>query len=95
MRGLLGSAHHRARPRRLVSANFENASRIRAFGLRSYFWTRRPQLVGLPTADAGNDLVETGSAPLRRLQPAIVSTELLRYNVVLTVGADQSAPSSS
>ena len=28
-------------PRRLVSANFENASRIRAFGLRSYFRTRR------------------------------------------------------
>ena len=25
----------------LVSANFENASRIRAFGLRSYFRTRR------------------------------------------------------
>ena len=28
-------------PRRLVSANFENVSRIRAFGLRSYFRTRR------------------------------------------------------
>ena len=28
-------------PRRLVSANFENASRIRAFWLRSYFFTRR------------------------------------------------------
>ena len=48
-----------------------------------------PQLIGLPTAGAGNDLVETGSAPLRRLQPALVSTELLRYNVVLTVGAGQ------
>ena len=28
-------------------------------------------------------------APLRRLQPAFVSTELLRYNVVLTVGSGQ------
>ena len=35
---------------------------------------------------------ETGSAPLRRLQPTIVSTELLRYNVVLTVGSGQLLP---
>ena len=31
-------------PRRLVSANFENAYRIRAFGFRSYFLTRRRRL---------------------------------------------------
>ena len=39
------------------------------------------------TLARANDLVETGCAPLRRLQPALVSTELLRYNVVLTVGS--------
>ena len=38
---------------------------------------------------AGSDLVETGCATLRRFQPALVSTELLRYNVVLTVGLGQ------
>jgi hypothetical protein len=36
---------------------------------------------------AGSDLVETGGAWRSRFQPALVSTELLRYNVVLTVGS--------
>ena len=39
-------------PRRLVSANFENASRIRAFGLRSCFWTRRAPTFDLNTGRA-------------------------------------------
>jgi hypothetical protein len=38
---------------------------------------------------AGSDLVETGGAWRSRFQPALVSTELLRYNVVLTVGSGQ------
>ena len=44
---------------------------------------------------ARNVLVETGSAPLRRLQPAIVRTELLRYNVVLTMGSGQAGVGST
>ena len=47
------------------------------------------KLTGLSPAGAGSDLVETGCAPLRRLQPALVSTELLRYDVVLTMGSGQ------
>ena len=54
MRGLVGSAYTEPVPRRLVSANFGNASRIRAFGLRSYFWTQRVRTV--PAASVGEEV---------------------------------------
>ena len=45
--------------------------------------------LGLPAPGAGSDVVEPGSAPPRRVQRPLVSTELLRYEVVLTVGSGQ------
>ena len=56
MRGLLGSTYRRASAPRLVSANFENASRIRAFGLRSGFRTRQSYSPG-PVANTDTKLL--------------------------------------